>query len=262
MLEICGEAVIVMLLGLGAGLFVGTSSGTAGTLLIPGLTMVVGYATPRAIGTSLAVDVVIGGTAGLIFLRNNNVDLRSSFLLAVTGLAGAIMGSIFTADAPEAGMNVFIGLFLMLIGISFVKNGAKRNVYFVQNAAPLTVIRRHKTTALLCLGFIVGTISGFAGLGGGRMMMLVLILVLGYGVHTAVGTSFILMLFVAGVGAVSHAFHHEVVPGTVALLAPAAAAGALTASTVANKIDEDRLARVVGAIIVALGVLLAVRTFW
>lgn len=257
----CGEVVILLLFGLGAGLFVGAASGTAGALLIPGLTMVMGYATPQAVGTSLAVDAVVGGTAGLIFVKNQHVDLRSSFLLIITGLGGALVGSSLTAKAPEAGLNVFIGLFLLLTGMSFLKNGAEGRLPVIPSRVRLAVVRQHKTTALLCLGFMVGLISGFSGLGGGRMMMLVLILILGYSVHTAVGTSLLLMLWVAGAGAISHSFQQEVVLSAVAILAPAAAAGAVTASVLANKVPENILARVVGAIIVVLGALRVIKTF-
>lgn len=53
-------------------------------------------------------------------------------------------------------------------------------------------------------GALVGLICGFCGAGGGMMMLMVLTMLLGYELKTAVGTSVFVMTFSALTGAISH----------------------------------------------------------
>lgn len=57
--------------------------------------------------------------------------------------------------------------------------------------------------AMLC-GLVIGWVCGFTGSGGGILMLTVFTLLLGYNLKVAVGTSTLIMTFVALVGAISH----------------------------------------------------------
>ncbi len=255
------EVAMLLAFGFGAGLFVGTASGTAGSILIPSFTLLIGYATPDAIGTSLAVDCVIGAVAGAVYLKNRHVDIKPAMLLVVAGLAGALLGSRFTSYTPEAGLNAILGCFLVAVGATLIKNGARKNIRYISRNIKSRFFARHKLASFLALGLVVGLISGFIGMGGGRMLALILIFVVGYRVHTAIGTSLVMMVFIAGTGAATHAFAGEIVLRAVALAGVGAAAGALVSSHVANRINEDTLARAVGVIVLTLGSFLIVSLF-
>ena len=56
---------------------------------------------------------------------------------------------------------------------------------------------------MLC-GLVIGWVCGFTGSGGGILMLTVFTLLLGYNLKVAVGTSTLIMTFVALVGAISH----------------------------------------------------------
>lgn len=247
------EVAMLLAFGFGAGLFVGTASGTAGSILIPSFTLLIGYATPKAIGTSLAVDCVIGAVAGAVYLKNKHVDVKPAVLLVAAGLAGTGLGSRFTSYTPEAGLNAILGCFLVAVGAMLIKNGAHKNIRSLSSSIQSRVFTRHQTASFLALGFIVGLISGFIGMGGGRMLALILIFIVGYQIHTAIGTSLVMMFFIAGTGATSHALTNEIVFTAAALAGLGAAAGALVSSHFANRINEDTLARVVGVIVLILG---------
>lgn len=252
------EVALLLAFGFGAGLFVGTASGTAGTILIPSFTLLIGYATPDAIGTSLAVDCVIGAVAGAVYIKNGHVDIKPAVLLVAAGLAGALLGSRFTGYTPEAGLNAILGCFLVAVGALLIKNGAHENIRYISSRMQCRFFSRHKTASFLVLGLAVGLISGFIGMGGGRMLALILIFVVGYRVHTAIGTSLVMMVFIAGTGATTHALANEIVLTAAALAGAGAAVGALLSSHVANRINEDTLARTVGVIVLVLGSVLIV----
>lgn len=255
------DVFILFIFGLGSGIFVGTAAGTAATLLIPCMTILIGYATHQAIGTSLAVDFVIGGIAGLIFLKNKKVDVKPAFLLIVFGVLGTIFGSRLTSSTPEIGLNVVLGGFLLFVGINFVRNGVQKNVEYLHSKVSFSYFKQHKTFSFIVLGLVVGVISGLIGIGGSRTLAIILIFIMGYHLHTAIGTSLVMMFFIAGTGAVSHAFRGEIVLGAVMVAGLGAALGAMLGSSFANKIPEDKLARFVGAIISVLGFFLIIKIF-
>ena len=246
--------IILFIFGFGSGISVGTASGTSGSFLIPCLTIFIGHSIHQAIGTSLLVDCIIGGVAGLIFLKNGHVDMRSGFLLAAAGVIGAILGSRFTSSASPLGLNIFIGLFLIFIGVNFIMNGAQRNVDFVEERINLKLFKDNKTFSFIICGFIIGLASGFSGMGGGGIVALFLIFVLGYDIHTAIGTSLVMMFFIAGSGAVGHFLNNEVIVSAALIAGFGAIIGAISGSVVASKVDENKLGRLIGVIFIVLGI--------
>lgn len=262
MIEEYTNTIMLLICGFGSGIFVSLSSGTAIAIVIPCLTILIGYSIYVAIGTSLIIDCVIGAVAGIIFLRSGNVDLRSGFLLAITGIIGALIGSRFTGETSGTGLGAFIGIFLIITGVNFIVKGIQKNIDFIEGKISLKFFKEHKIPFLIICGLIIGLISGFSGMGGSRMVALVLIFILGYKIHTAIGTSLIMMVFIAGSGAIGHAINGEVALGSALLIAPAAGVGALSGSLIANRINEDILGRIVGVIILVLGILIMYNTFF
>src|SRR4030042_3294860 len=146
--------------------------------IIPCLTIFVGYSIRQAIGTSLLIDCIIGLIAGLIFLKNAKVDLRSSSPLIVTGVLGALIGSRFTSIAPESELNIFIGIFLLLFGLNLLINGVGRNIKYIRSKINFKFFKDHKTISFVILGFFIGLISGFSGMGSAAIIALIMIFIL------------------------------------------------------------------------------------
>ncbi len=256
------EIFILILISLGIGIFVSTASGTAATLLIPILTILFRYKTHDAIGTTLALDSIMGLTAGLMYLKNKNVDLKSSAFLILFGITGSVIGSQFTSSAPEAGLKLFIGIFILFVGFNFARRGVRKNVDFVNKKLKFSFFKKNKFLSFLIFGVLVGIISGFSGLGGGRIIAVLLIFVIGYSFHKAIGTSLFMMFFIAGTGAISHGIKGEILLGKLPFLIIPGVIGALIGSKYANKIDEDKLARIAGVIIFSFGVIIIINSLF
>lgn len=254
--------ILLIIFGFGCGVFVSLASGTAGSILIPCLTIFIGISIHQAIGTSLVVDCIIGGVAGLIFLRSGHIDLRSGALLAFTGVIGAFIGSGFTSGAPESELSIFIGLFLIFIGGNFIVNGVQKNIDYIEAKINFKPFKDNKIPFLIIFGFIIGFASGFSGMGGSRIVALVLIFILGYDIRTAIGTSLIMMFFIAGSGAVSHAFNNEVIVTTALVAGGAAAIGSVSGSLATNRVNEEKLGRLIGGIILVLGIVILINIFF
>ena len=251
---------IILLIASGfcSGLFVGIGSGTTAAIMITCLTVLLNHSVHDAIGTSLLIDGIIGGIAGLIFLRKNNVSLRPVFLLILTGAIGSFIGSRFTSAAPEAGLLFFMGSLLILIGCTFIIKGLQRNIDYIGSKINVERLRENKIAFFIIFGFIAGFGSGFSGMGIGGIIALVLILILGYKIHTAL----LMMFFISGSGSIGHILNNEIVFRAALVAGLAAVVGSASGALVANKINEDKLGRLIGVIIVILGIAIFFRVFF
>jgi len=254
--------IFLLACGFGSGIFVSLSSGTAASIMIPCFTILIGYSIHLAIGTSLVIDCFIGAIAGLVFLKNGNVDMRSGLLLAITGVIGAFIGSRFTSGTPASGLGLFVASLLIITGLTFLIRGIRKNIDYIHGKINLDIFKERKIPFLVIFGLIIGLASGFSGMGGSRMVAVVLIFILGYDVHKAIGTSLLMMVFIAGAGVIGHSINNEVIFSSALLAAPAAALGALSGSLVANRVDEDKLGKIVGVIIIILGMIIIYNTFF
>jgi len=254
--------IILIASGFWSGVFVGMGSGTTAAIMITCLTVLLNRSVHNSIGTSLLIDSIIGIIAGLIFLRKGNVRLRSCILLIFTGSIGSFLGSRFTSAAPESWLLLSIGILLILMGCSFITKGVQRNIDYVGSKINIKRFQENKNAFFIIFGLVAGFGSGFSGMGIGGIVALVLILILGYNIHTAVGTALIMMFFISGSGAIGHVLNDEIIFGAALVAGSAAIVGAVFGSLIANKIDEDKLGRVIGVIIAILGIAIFLRTFF
>jgi len=254
--------ILLIVFGFGSGIFVGMGSGNAGIIMIPSLTIAMGTTIHQAIGTTLLIDCIICCVAGLVFLKKGNVNLRSGFLLAFTGVIFSLIASRLTTITPEAGLGVGISIIMIFVGANFAINGIQKNVDFFESKINVRIFREHRTSFLIIFGAIVGFINGFLGMGSGSIVAIVLIFILGYDIHTAIGTSLIMTFFIAGSGAIGHAFNNNVLFNIALVAGFAAVVGAASGSMFANRIDGEKLGRIVGGIALVLGITLLIRTFF
>ena len=254
--------IILIASGFGSGIFVGMGSGTTAAIMITCLTVLLNHSVHDSIGTSLLIDSIIGGIAGFIFLRKGNVNLRSCILLILTGVIGSFIGSRFTSAAPESWLLFSISILLILIGCSFITKGVQKNIDYIRSKIKIKRFKENKTSFFIIFGLVAGFGSGFSGMGIGGIIALVLILILGYNIHTAVGTALIMMFFISGSGAIGHILKDEFIYGAAVVAGSAAIIGAVTGSLIANRIDEYKLGKVIGIIIVILGIAIFLRTFF
>jgi len=252
---------LLIISGFGSGLFIGLGSGTTGTIMITFLTVFMGHSIHQAIGTSLTIDCFIGGIAGLIYLKHKNVDLRPGLLLAFTGVIGAFIGSRFTSSAPESGLIIVIGFVMIALGANFLINGFRKNIDFIDSKINFERILKHKNLFLLGVGLYFGFVCGFMGIGVAGIVGLTLIFIFRYNIHTAVGTALIMMFFISGSGAIGHILNNNVLYTAVLIAGSSAAVGAVSGSLFANKIDENKLGRLIGVVILILGAIILLKYF-
>ena len=178
----------MILASIGA-LFIGITLGLLGSggsiLTVPVLTYVVGQETKVAIASSLMIVGIISVFAALPYARKKLVKWRTVVGFGLPGMMGAVAGAWaahFVSDAIQ--MLVFATLLLVASYLMFkpVKlQGSEREG------------SERAMTKIAIDGFLVGSVTGLVGVGGGFLIIPVLVLLGGLSIRLAVGTSLVII---------------------------------------------------------------------
>lgn len=241
---------VCFIAGIGAGLGTGFAGMSAAAAISPMLITFLNMPPYEAVGIALASDVLASGISSYTYGKNKNLDVKNGIVMMITVLIFTAVGSFVSSLVPSNAMGNFSVFMTLLLGIKFIV----RPVMTTKESMRSIDKKEQIIRSILC-GILIGFICGFVGAGGGMMMLLVLTSVLGYELKTAVGTSVFVMTFTALTGALSH-FAIDGAPDLWALIFCVVSTflWARIAAKIANKSDAKTLNRVVGIVLVVLGV--------
>ena len=119
-----------VLAGLAAfGLVTGVAAGLLGVgggiLMVPFLTLAVGFSQHAAQATSLVVVVPTAIAASIELRRRGVGDLGVSIRFGIVGAAGAAGGALLALALPAATLRVVFAVFLALVGLRLVRDGVR-----------------------------------------------------------------------------------------------------------------------------------------
>ena len=242
--------IICFLAGAGAGIgtgFAGMSAAAAISLILITFLEMPAY---EAVGIALASDVLASGISAYTYGKSKNIDIKNGIVMMIAVLIFTAVGSYLSSLVPSVTMGNFSVFMTMLLGIKFLVKPVMTTKDSMQSIDKKQQIIR----SVLC-GILIGFICGFIGAGGGMMMLLVLTTVLGYELKTAVGTSVFVMAFTALTGSVSH-FAIGGMPDMWCLIfcVLSTLLWARIAAKIANKAKPVTLNRVVGIVLLLLGI--------
>lgn len=255
--ELLYKVLICFLAGAGAGMGIGFAGMSAATVISPMLITFLHLPAYNAIGIALGSDVLASAASAYTYAKNKSTDIRNGLVMMAGVLVMTVAGSWLSSFVENGTLRNFSVIMTLLLGLKFlifpVKSGQKTlsgSSRWIQAAK-----------SLVC-GSIIGLICGFFGAGGGMMMLMLLTIVLGYELKTAVGTSVFIMTFSALTGAVSHFVLSE--PPQMDLLILCTVFTffwAKIATRIATGADGKTLNRIVGIFLTALGILLLIITY-
>ena len=257
---------ILLIAGIGAGVITGLVGASAVMIMAPILIIFLNIEPYIAIGLSLATDVVASLVAARIYYKHKNINLFPTLPIILASFIGVTLGSYFSLSLPQSNLAGLTGVGIFCIGIGLIlkrnsetkKRKKKKISPFLKN---LTESKRKKIIFLSLLGFLIGLNAGAFGAGGGMMILAVLVFILGYNMHTAIGTSILIMVFLAFFGAASH-FYYQPFPLLFLLVAVIGGFfGARYSSIIANLTSERNSKIVAGTLLAVLGILLALKSF-
>ncbi len=204
------------------------------------------------IGISLALDVFISLAAFFMYERYKHLDIKTGFYLSILAVFGAIIGSYLSKSVSNANLVGVTSLFTAFTGILLFKRRVKLN--------EVSEIKNYSKTRFwiaIIASFFVGLLGGSLGAAGGITILLLLIFILNFETHSAIGTSVFVMFFIALFGALAHIYYIKEMTFSWILLAFAivgGVAGSFLSSKIANLIKEKNLNKLVGSVLFVLGI--------
>lgn len=186
------------MVGLGAGILSGLFGVGGGVVLVPGFVLFLGLAQHSAHATSLAAMILTAGAALQPFAMDGSVAWIPGVAIASGALVGAVIGASIMDRLSATRLRQAFAVLLvlvalrMLVPIELVGSGAEQSIDAV------------RALAFAGLGVATGTLSALMGVGGGVILVPAMVLLFEFTQHTAEGTSLLVIVPTAVMGALRH----------------------------------------------------------
>lgn len=177
--------------GIAIGLLIGMLGGGGAILAVP--LLIYGFHFPAHQATTASLIVVgIGALTGMMtHLRHGNVRLGQGVIFGLLGVAGSFLGSSLARGIAEPVLLTSFAALLVVVATLMIRK-ARRSPADTQSTTARRSDGQH-WLALVAAATGVGFLTGFFGVGGGFAIVPALVMVLGYPMKQAIGTSLIVI---------------------------------------------------------------------
>jgi uncharacterized protein len=249
------QILIVLALGLSAGVLVGLLGIGGGVVLVPAMVYLLGYDQHLAQGTSLFILLPPIGLGALReYWKNGQVDLWAGILCAIGFLLGGYVGGRIAVPLPSRDLQGVFGFFLILSAILL---GRKTRLDPTATASAPVANEKNAGRLLGITGIAAfcGVAAGMVGIGGGVLLVPLLGLVFGFSQHRAQGTSLVALIPPTGLLAfLAYAKAGYINWQTGLLLIPGVFIGGILGGQIARRLNPRRMRLVFAALMFVLGV--------
>lgn len=254
------DGLLLLVAGVGAGLFGSLLGLGGGILIVPLLTLAFGLPLLTAVGISLICVIVTSSAAAGVYLERRVANLRLGMTLELFTACGAMAGGLVAFLLPE---RLIDGLFTALLVYVAITMARPRDVApsaaapeDVSDAAaeapgPATAGAAHAFIGRLSgpgyrvrrLGFgVIGSVfagvaSALLGIGGGLIKVPVLHVIMGVPLRVATATSNLMIGITASASAIIYLLRGGIDPYAAAPTAIGVFIGASAGSRLASRID-------------------------
>jgi len=237
------------------GFILGVIGGGGSILAVPLLVYVVGVKSPHiAIGTS-SIAVALSASANLIdHARRDHVCWPVAILFAISGVAGAALGSTLGKHTDGQKLLVLFGILMVVVAVSVAlkrEGGSK----------PQVLLDRRNAPWIIGIGFVVGGLSGFFGIGGGFLVVPGLVTATSMAMIVAIGSSLVSVTAFGLTTAANYALSGLIDWRLVLLFVGGGIAGGLVGGRLATRLASQQraLSMVFAVVVAAVGVYVIVR---
>ena len=123
--------IIMIILGIAFGIIGGMGLG-GGIVLVPALTMILGFSQRQAQGAALICSLPMSACAIIIHIKNKNVYIKESLVIAAFGAVTAVLSAFLANNIDEKSLSKVFAWVLVALGvqsvIKIVTNYKKNNI--------------------------------------------------------------------------------------------------------------------------------------
>ncbi|WP_339728246.1 sulfite exporter TauE/SafE family protein [uncultured Gimesia sp.] len=182
-----------LLIGITLGLL--GSGGSA--ITVPILVYLVGHGAKESIAESMAIVGLISIAAAIPYANAKQIDWRSVAYFGLPGMLGTFVGAWLGGLAAEALQLVVFGS--VLLAAAFIMFHRSKGSGATQRT-PDEQVHRAPIWQVGLEGIVVGTVTGFVGVGGGFLIVPALVILGKLPMRLAIGTSLVIIVINATVG--------------------------------------------------------------
>ena len=258
------EGLLLLVAGVGAGLFGSLLGLGGGILIVPLLTLAFGLPLLTAVGISLICVIVTSSAAAGVFLERRVANLRLGMTLELFTACGAMVGGLVAFLLPERLIEGLFTVLLVYVAVTMIRRrDAPRSrpaevavgessvvtpvaapgpepepaprAFIDQLSGPDYRVRR--------LGFgVIGSVfagiaSALLGIGGGLIKVPVMHVIMGVPLRVATATSNLMIGITASASAIIYLLRGGIDPYAAAPTAIGVFIGASVGSRIASRID-------------------------
>lgn len=255
--------IVGALLGLGGGV-----------LLVPFFVLVLHLPMRHAVAISLVTVIATSSVVTSIRMGRSLVNFRLGMLLEVATAAGGLSGGIVAIMLSPHTLQRMFGVMSMVSAAAMLGRLEKRNVivasdadtgrlggrYHEDESGGVVSYRVRRVPVAMAVSFAAGNLSSLLGIGGGILKVPALNAWCGVPMRAAAATSAFMIGVTATSGVVIYYGRGDIVPWMAAATVLGVLAGSRTGFMMGARAKAKWLKLMLAAILVAVGVLMLVRT--
>ncbi len=233
----------------GVGLLLGLLGGGGSILMVPVLVYLMGLEAKAAIATSLIVIGLTSLVAVIGHARSAHVCWKNGWVFGLSGMAGAYTGGRLAAYVPDHVLLLMFAFFMFATAFSLFF-GRRREVNHLPTMSLCPT--RLNLPAVIFDGFLVGTVTGLVGVGGGFVIVPALTLLGGLPIKAAIGTSLLVITMNSAAALLGYSSHIQIDWHLAANVTLAAMVGSSIGSFLSHRLAQRGLRRLFSLLVVAI----------
>ena len=236
--------------GLALGLLAGVMSGLfgigGGAVMVPLLVLWMALPQHRAHATSLAAIILTAASGTVAFARDGAVNFSAGFGIAAGAIAGAYFGAAVMHRLSPTRLRQAFAILMVLVALQML-------IGFTPDEGMVRLTGVAALAAYVVLGLLAGGLSAVMGVGGGVIMVPAMVLLFGFTQHVAEGTSLMIIIPTALVGAIRHSRHGYTDWRLGLALGSGGILGAIAGAAIALQLDAELLQRLFAGFLLLTG---------
>lgn len=241
-------------LALALAVLIGVTLGVLGSggsiVTLPVLVYIAHVPPKEAVGMSMAIVGATSLFGAVIHWRRGNVSPKVALIFSAVGMAGSFLGSAGTHLLSKRALLLLFAGVMLIVGSRMLRGGPS-----------LDGGKTGQVPRCLLVGFVVGLLTGFLGVGGGFLIVPALVLTAGLNTRMAGGTSLAVIAMNSATGLLGQLRYVSVDWSVLAGFLLFAFAGMLGGIAFARRLHEKLLRRLFAIALIVLGCVIALLNF-